>query len=149
MDKQIVFLIDDQRKAYAKQIIDQAPNDYVCEIKEKTRTLEQNAFQWPYLQGFSEQMQWPVNGEMTWLSKEEWKDILTAAFEKETNPRLAAGFDGGIVMLGRRTSKYGKKQFAAWMEWLIAAAALKGIEPVFKNGTMWQIDELSESAVDE
>jgi len=149
MDKQIVFLIDDQRKAYAKQIIDQAPNDYVCEVKEKTRTLEQNASQWPYLQGFSEQMQWPVNGEMTWLSKEEWKDILTAAFEKETNPRLAAGFDGGIVMLGRRTSKYGKKQFAAWMEWLIAAAALKGIEPVFKNGTMWQIDELSESAVDE
>jgi len=149
MDKQIVFLIDDQRKAYAKQIIDQAPNDYVCEVKEKTRTLEQNASQWPYLQGFSEQMQWPVNGEMTWLSKEEWKDILTAAFEKETNPRLAAGFDGGIVMLGRRTSKYGKKQFAAWMEWLIAAAALKGIEPVFKNGTMWQIDELAESAVDE
>lgn len=149
MDKQIVFLIDDQRKSYAKQLIDQAPNDYVCEIKEKTRTLEQNAFQWPYLQGFSEQMQWPVNGEMTWLSKEEWKDILTAAFEKETNPRLAAGFDGGIVMLGRRTSKYGKKQFAGWMEWLIAAATLKGVEPVFKNGAMWRIDELAESAVDE
>lgn len=149
MDKQIVFLIDDQRKSYAKQIIDQAPNDYVCEIKEKTRTLEQNAFQWPYLQGFSEQMQWPVNGEMTWLSKEEWKDILTAAFEKETNPRLAAGFDGGIVMLGRRTSKYGKRKFAEWMEYLIAAAALKGIEPVFKNGATWRIEELSESAVDE
>ena len=94
-------------------------------------------------------MQWPVNGEMTWLSKEEWKDILTAAFEKEINPRLAAGFDGGIVMLGRRTSKYGKKQFAEWMEWLIAAAALKGVEPVFKNGAMWRIDELAESAVDE
>ena len=149
MNKQVVFLIDDQRKSYAKQIIDQAPNDYVCEIKEKTRTLEQNAFQWPYLQGFSEQMQWPVNGEMTWLSKEEWKDILTAAFERETNPRLAAGFDGGIVMLGRRTSKYGKKKFAEWMEWLIAAAALKGIEPVFKNGAMWRIEELAESAVED
>ena len=145
----MVFLIDDQRKSYAKQIIDQAPNDYVCEIKEKTRTLEQNAFQWPYLQGFSEQMQWPVNGEMTWLSKDEWKDILTAAFERETNPRLAAGFDGGIVMLGRRTSKYGKKKFAEWMEWLIAAAALKGIEPVFKNGAMWRIEELAESAVED
>lgn len=149
MNKQVVFLIDDQRKSYAKQLIDQAPNDYVCEIKEKSRTLEQNAFQWPYLQGFSEQMQWPVNGEMTWLSKEEWKDILTAAFEKEINPRLAAGFDGGIVMLGKRTSKYGKRKFAEWMEWLIAAAALKGIEPVFKNGAMWRIEELAESAVDE
>lgn len=145
----MVFLIDDQRKSYAKQLIDQAPNDYVCEIKEKSRTLEQNAFQWPYLQGFSEQMQWPVNGEMTWLSKEEWKDILTAAFEKETNPRLAAGFDGGIVMLGKRTSKFGKRKFAEWMEWLIAAASLKGVEPVFKNGAMWRIDELAESAVED
>ena len=40
-------------------------------------------------------------------------------------------------MLGRRTSKYGKKKFAEWMEWLIAAAALKGIDPVFKNGLRW------------
>lgn len=68
------------------------------------------------------------------LSCEEWKDILTAAFENETEPRLAAGLDGGIVMLGLRTSRLGKKKFALWMEWLMAAAALKGVEPVFKNG---------------
>jgi len=92
-------------------------------------------------------MQWPVNGEMTWLSSDEWKDILTAAFENETSPRLAAGFEGGIVMLGRRTSKYGKKKFSDWMEWLIAAAALKGIEPVFKNGLRWR-EEMAESMVE-
>lgn len=136
-DKQIIFLIDKQRKEYAKQLIDAAQEGFVCEIKEKTRTLEQNAFQWPYLQGFSEQMQWAVNGEKVWMTKEEWKDVLTCAFEGEVNPRLAAGFDGGVVMLGKRTSKFGKKRFAEWMEWLIAAADLKGIKPVFKNGVRW------------
>ena len=73
----------------------------------------------------------------SWLTKEEWKDVLTCAFEGEVYPRLAAGFDGGVVMLGKRTSKFGKKRFAEWVEWLIAAADLKGIKPVFKNGARW------------
>jgi len=70
---------------------------------------------------------------MTWLTKDEWKDILTCAFEEEVKPRVAMGFDGGMVMLGRRTSQYGKKKFSEWYEWLMAAAALKGVIPVYKN----------------
>lgn len=69
-----------------------------------------------------------------WLPNEDYKDILTCAFEGEVNPRIAAGFEGGVVMLGRRTSQYGKKKFSEWFEWLQAAAALKGIEPVYKHG---------------
>lgn len=138
MDKQIVFLIDDQRKSQAHMMIDAAPCDWVCEIKPPNRTLEQNAYQWPYLQGFSDQLQWPVNGKKVWMSKDEWKDVLTCAFEGDVNPRLAAGFDGGVVMLGKRTSKFGKKKFAEWMEWLMAAAALKGVDPVFKSGLRWK-----------
>ena len=71
---------------------------------------------------------------MTWLTKDEWKDILTCAFEEEVKPRVAMGFEGGMVMLGRRTSKYSKKKFSEWYEWLQAAAALKGVTPVYKNG---------------
>ncbi|WP_299078982.1 recombination protein NinB [uncultured Paraglaciecola sp.] len=134
MSKRIIYLIDDQRKKYAYECIQNAPEDYVCTIQERTRTLEQNAYQWPYLEGFSKQLQWCVNGEKVWMSNEEWKDVLTSAYEDDVMPRLAAGFDGGgVVMLGRRTSKYGKKKFAEWMEWLIAAASLRGVEPVFKN----------------
>ena len=29
-------------------------------------------------------------------------------------------------------------KFAEWMEWLIAAATLKGIKPIFKNGLRWK-----------
>jgi hypothetical protein len=37
-------------------------------------------------------------------------------------------------MLGIRTSNFGKKKFAEWMEFLIASAALKGVTPIFKQG---------------
>ena len=133
MSKHIYKLKTIQDRKNAKTMIDVAPDEYVCEIKEPTRTTEQNAAQYPYLTGFSEQLLWPVNGVMTRLTPEEYKDILTCAFEGEVNPRLAAGFNGGVVMLGRRTSKYGKKKFSEWYEWLMAAAALKGVTPVYKS----------------
>ncbi|MDE2471351.1 MAG: recombination protein NinB [Bradyrhizobium sp.] len=131
--KQQFILAHDLARSRAIQAVKDAPEGYVVEIKEKTRSTDQNAAQWPYLEGFSKQLQWPVNGVLTWLTPEEYKDILTAAFEGETTPRLASGFDGGVVMLGRRTSQYGKKRFSEWYEWLMAAAALKGITPVYKS----------------
>ena len=100
----------------------------LCPICEERRNAGQNAAQWPILQAWAEQKEWPVNGHMTKLSDEEWKDILTAAFECETNPRIAAGLNGGIVMLGRRTSRYGKKRFSEWLDWLNAASFHAGIK---------------------
>ena len=117
----------------AKEYIDLAPEGSVVTIKDADRTLEQNSAQWPYLAGFAEQMQWPVNGQMVHMTMEEWKDVLTAAFEGDVNPKIAAGWEGGMVMLGRRTSKFGKKKFSEWMEWLVAAAAMKGVTPIYKN----------------
>ena len=133
-EKRVFFLVHDTARKLAAAQCMAAQDGYVCRIEPPSRTLDQNAYQWPYLEGFSQQLQWPVNGVMCKLSPEDWKDILTAAFANETEPRLAAGLDGGIVMLGLRTSRLGKKKFALWMEWLMAAAALKGVEPVFKNG---------------
>jgi len=96
-------------------------------VQEPTRSLEQNAAQWPILQAFADQVQWPVNGKMVWLTDEEWKDILTAAFQGET-VRLAQGLDGGVVMLGLKTSKFGKRQFSDWLEFLHATAAAKEVD---------------------
>ena len=71
---------------------------------------------------------------MTTLTDEEWKDILTAAFEGETSPRISPGLEGGMVMLGRRTSRYGKKRFSEWLDWLNAASHHAGIKiPAPKN----------------
>lgn len=133
MEKIIFRFVHNEARSRASEYCMTAPEGMIAEFKDASRTLDQNAAQWPYLLGFSQQMEWPVDGVMCKLSDEEWKDILTAAFEGETTPRIAKGFDGGVVMLGRRTSKYGKKKFSLWMEWLIAAATLKGINPVYKN----------------
>ena len=86
------------------------------------RTLDQNAAQWPILEAWSKQKIWVVNGSKTRMSAEEWKDVLTAAFEGETAPRLAMGLNEGVVMLGRRTSKYNKARFSEWLDWLMAAS---------------------------
>ena len=94
----------------------------ICPVCEERRNTGQNAVQWPVLEAWAKQKQWSVNGSMCYLTAEEWKDVLTAAFEGETSPRIASGLDGGIVMLGRRTSRYGKKRFSEWLDWLHAAS---------------------------
>jgi hypothetical protein len=93
---------------------------------EPVRSIDQNKTQWPILQAFSEQLQWPVNGHMVYMDPADWKDVLTAAFRRET-VRLAQGLDGGIVMLGMRTSKMTKAVFSEWLEFLYATAALRGV----------------------
>ena len=133
MTKQSFVLSHSEARIRALEAVRLAPDGYAVTIAERSRTIEQNAAQFSYLAGFSEQLLWQVNGVMTKLDALEWKDILTCAFEGDVNPRLAQGFDGGVVMLGKRTSKFGKKKFSEWYEWLQTAAALKGVTPVYKN----------------
>ncbi len=114
-------------RSNAIQALREAPDGHVVTLAEPTRNLEQNAAQWPILEAFAQQLQWPVNGQMVHMTDEEWKDVLTAAFERES-VRLAMAFDGpGVVMLGQRTSKYGKRKFSDWLEFLNAAAASRGV----------------------
>jgi hypothetical protein len=122
----VFFLNHAQARARAAQAVAEAPDGYRVTVQPPTRTTDQNAAQWPYLDAFSKQLQWPVNGRMVTMEPEEWKDVLTAAFQNET-ARLAMGLDGGVVMLGLRTSKMGKKRFSEWLEFLKATAALRGV----------------------
>lgn len=98
----------------------------VVTAQEEARNSEQNALMWVLLQAFSDQLQWPVNGQMVKLSPEEWKDLLSAAYKRESQ-RVAMGLDGGMVMLGLRTSKMGKREFAEFLDFIHATAALRGV----------------------
>ena len=122
----IFNLVHAEARRRAIEAVKTAPDGFVVKISEPTRNLDQNAAQWPILQAFAEQLEWPVNGKMCKLTPEEWKDILTAAYKKET-ARLAMGLDGGVVMLGMCTSKMGKKQFSEYLDFLNATAALRGV----------------------
>jgi len=104
-----------------------APAGSAIVIKDDpSRTLEQNSALWPILEAFSNQLQWPVNGQMVKMSADEWKDVLTASFRKE-KVRMAMGIDGGMVMLGMRTSTMGKKEFSEFLEFMHYVAAERGV----------------------
>ena len=123
---QLFRLVHAQARAGAIQAIKDAREGDICTIKPPTRNLDQNAALWPILEAFSEQLSWPVNGQMVKMDKESWKDLLTAAFKRET-ARLAMGLDGGVVMLGMRTSKMSKAEFSELLEFLHATAAARGV----------------------
>lgn len=77
--KQSFRLVHDTARRLALEAVQEAPDGWIVVVQEPTRSLEQNAAQWPLLTAFSQQLQWPVNGALCWLTPEEWKDILTAA----------------------------------------------------------------------
>ncbi len=91
------------------------------EARKSTRTTDQNKMLWSILTDLSKQLPWPVDGVSGLLTPEEWKDILTAGLRKEQ--RVAAGIDGGWVMLGQRTSKMTKAELSDLMElaWAVGA----------------------------
>lgn len=124
--KRIYRLVHTLARRNAAHDCQTAPDGWIVSVSEPNRTLEQNAAQWPILEAFAEQLQWPVNGRMEWLTAEEWKDILTAAFRVE-EVRLAQGLNGGMVMLGQRTRKFKVKEFSDWLEFLHATAADRGV----------------------
>lgn len=116
-----------QARGNALRAVQDAPEGFAITIGEPSRSLEQNAAQWPILEAFSAQLEWPVNGRMVNMTADEWKDVLTAAFERES-VRLAMAIDGpGVVMLGTRTSQMGKRRFSEWLEFLHATAAARGV----------------------
>lgn len=113
IDKRTVFLIDSRRRDYAKQCIDSAPDDYVCTIQQKTRTLEQNALMWALLTDLSNQVDWYGNK----LTADEWKDALSASLKKQ---KAVPGIDGGFVVIGARTSQMGKREMSDLCELILA-----------------------------
>lgn len=107
------------RQAAMRQI-SQAPEGYVCIVKEATRSLEQNARLWAMLTDVSNQVDW--YGQT--LTPEEWKDVLTAAMKKQ---KVVPGVDGGFVVIGARTSKMGVREMVELMELIEAFGAQQGV----------------------
>jgi hypothetical protein len=134
---QRTFFITDTNKEFLIEQIKNSEVGDVVEIKPPTRTLDQNALLWPYLVALSKNLEWPVlvNGQfkMEKMSDLDWKDTMTGSFEGEAR-RMAQGTDGtGLVMLGSRTSKYGKKKFSEFIEFVMEFCARHNVEPRFRR----------------
>lgn len=108
------------RKAICRHVLT-APDGYVVSISEPRRNLEQNAKLWAMLADISGQTDW--HGIK--LNAEEWKDLLSAGLVQS---RVVPNLEGnGFVILGQRTSKLTKSQFAALIELLYAFGTERGV----------------------
>lgn len=130
MTKIILKLTGEIARRAACNRIMEAQEGHVVTIAEPTRTLDQNAAQWPYLEAFAKQKKLCINGEMQWVTSDDWKDVLTGCWNGEM--RMAA-FDGKVIMLPQRTSKMGKGAFSTWLEFLIAMSVTSGVDVYPEN----------------
>lgn len=101
-------------------------------VSEPRRTLDQNSKLWPMLGDVSRQVQW--HGQ--YLKDFDWKDIFTAALKRY---RAVPGIDGGIVLLGMRTSRMTKSEFSELVESIYAFGAEHGV--VWSEPAQKTIDE--------
>ena len=90
------------------------------------RSLDQNAKLWACLSDISRQVEWPVDGKSQLLEPEEWKEILTAGLKK--SQRVAAGVEGGFVMIGTRTSRMTVAEMAELIEFIQWFGAERGVQ---------------------
>ena len=125
MERQVFQLVSPQVRRNAAYAIANAPEGYRVEIRPKTRTLAQNDMLWSILTDISTQVDFVVNGALVRVSPEEVKDILTAGLKRET--RMAMGIDGGMVLLGQRTSKMTVRQMTELIELAHAFGGEKGV----------------------
>lgn len=87
-----------------------------------SRTADQNAKLWPMLTDISKQVTW--YGKT--YDKDAWKDILTGSFK---SAEFVPNTEGtGFVVLGMRTSKMKRKEFAALIEFIYAFGASQDVE---------------------
>lgn len=125
--RRVFVLTHEQARQRALECVRTAPEGFGVAVGEPTRTLQQNAAQWPILEAFSQQLRWPINGAIVKMSADDWKDVLTATFRGE-QARLSQTLDGRVVMLGARTSEFTKPEFSDWIAFLEATAADRGVE---------------------
>jgi hypothetical protein len=128
MDKRVFFIGNHpEARRRAMAFVADCPEGWRVTVEPQRRNLDQNALLWVLLTAFAEQLEWPVNGRMVKLEPPEWKDVLSSAFRQET-ARLAMGLNGGMVMLGARTSQMSKREFGEFIEFVQAVAAERGVD---------------------
>ncbi|CAB4140892.1 Recombinase NinB [uncultured Caudovirales phage] len=96
---------------------------FVLELRPVKRTDEQNSMLWPVLKAFSEQVE--IRGQR--LDPEQLKCVLMHAWgrEVETLPTL----DGkSWFPVGFRSSKLTKTEFSSFLTFVLAEAAMRGVE---------------------
>lgn len=92
----------------------------VVEVREETRSLAQNARLWAMLEDIARQVDW--YGQK--LTKDEWKDVFSAAMKRT---KVVPGLDGGFVVCGQSTSKMTIAEMCEMQELMEAFGSQRGV----------------------
>lgn len=104
----------------AKQLIDQAPDGFIAEVREPKRTGEQNDKMWAMLTDISRAK--PMGRRHT---PDDWKAIIMNACGWEC--QFVEGLDGRPFPKGFRSSELTKSQMSAMIEFMNAFGAEHGV----------------------
>jgi hypothetical protein len=92
----------------------------VVELKEATRSLEQNARMWAMLTEISKQVDW--YGKK--LTPDAWKCVFSASLKKQD---VVPGLHGDFVVIGQSTSQMTIREMGDMMELMSAFGAERGV----------------------
>lgn len=122
MPNKTITIYGESQKEHAKGLVDQMPKGaQIRFMPEPKRTDLQNAKLWPMLKDVADQVEW--HGET--LTATEWKDVFTAALQKQ---KMVRGIDGGLVFVGSHTSVMRVAEFADLIECIYAFGASHNVE---------------------
>lgn len=126
VSKRVFILAHPMARKGAIEAINDAPDGYRVEIRQATRSLDQNARMWALLTELARQVEW--HGQ--YLTAENWKDICTAALKRQD---VVPGIEGGFVVLGTSTRNMTVGEMSELIEFITAFGAQRGV--VFKDMT--------------
>jgi hypothetical protein len=102
------MILSPHNRDVAKQMVDNAPDGYVLEVRPAKRSLDSNRYYWAVLGDISEQM---VVGKA--YEPSIWHEYLRALFLPERMIELP---DGSIKMLEPSTSELNQATFSEYVE---------------------------------
>lgn len=120
-----ITLHNERARQAAKRAIDEAPDGYVVEIKERTRTEEQNAKLHAMLRDISRQVEWAGKRR----SVDDWKALMVSAHRVASGQasEVVPGLESEIVQLRKSTAAMGVKELASLIEYVTAWGANAGV----------------------
>lgn len=114
--------LNPRTRALAGERLSKAPDGWVMELRDRTRSTEQNSALWAALSDVSIQVEW--HGVR--LTAEDWKLVFMDALNQEM--RLVPNVAGtGFINLGRSSSKLTKQEFSDLIELVRAFGSERGV----------------------
>ena len=124
MGKVALILTTREVRERAMAWVAKAPHGAIFTLAEKKRSIPQNSRLWAMLTDIARQATWAGKKRTT----EDWKDLFTAAVKTAGGDLEAVpGLEGGLMILGLRTSEMSTGEMADLQTYMESWCAQNGV----------------------